>query len=449
MGYDLVALLFTLAGGIAILLLPRKWVILPLFLVAFFLTLGQKLVIFGLHFYMTRVLMLFGAARLILRPQMGGDKFKAIDKAMILWAVAGVVSYALLWQTPEALINRLGKAYDALGLYFLARGFIKSFADMERAIKILVIISLGVTVAMLIEKETGRNAFAVFGGVPEITEAREGNLRAQGAFLHPITAGTFGASLFPLFVSLGWGRKHKVLAVLGVAAATIITATSSSSGPVLAYLAGMVGLCAWPLRKRMRAIRWGMLFSAVALHLVMNSPVWGLIGRVKVLPGSTAYHREFLIDQFIQRFGEWWLVGTRSTQGWGPSFLVTTDVTNQYVRVGVDGGLITLLLFILVVGLCFRGVGRARKAFENQPDTERLCWALGASMFAHVVAFMGVAYFDQILVLWYTLLAMISRLASLSEASVASQKQELLKSRFLSAGLARRTPVGAVPNFRH
>jgi len=423
MGYELVAWPFTLTAALLMLVLPRRWAIVPLFLVAFFLTLAQRVIIFGLNFPMTRLIILVGFVRLFLQSPNRHPKLDAIGKAMILWVIASITTYTLLWQSWGALINRLGVAYDALGLYFLVLGFVVDFEDIERVIKAFAFVSILIAVAMLVERATGRNAFAVFGGVPLVTDIREGRLRCQGAFLHPIMAGTFGAALFPLFVSLGWGRKHKVLAVLGVTAATIIMITSSSSGPLLSYLAGIVGFCMWPLRKRMRAIRWGILLAIIGLHAVMKAPVWALVGRASIVPGSTAYQRAFLIDQFIRRFGEWWLVGTTSTRDWGPWYLETQDLTNQYIRVGVDGGLITLALFILVVGLCFRAVGRARKAFENQPAMERLCWAFGVSLFVHMTAFMGVSYFDQVIVVWYAGLALISRLASLTENRALNQRE--------------------------
>ena len=38
-------------------------------------------------------------------------------------------------------------------------------------------------------------------------------------------------------------------------------------------------------------------------------------------------------------------------------------------------------------------------------------WALGSALFAHVVSFFGISYFDQTIVAWYALLAMISAAA--------------------------------------
>jgi hypothetical protein len=63
----------------------------------------------------------------------------------------------------------------------------------------------------------------------------------------------------------------------------------------------------------------------------------------------------------------------------------------------------------------FKGVGRVLMVWENQPFSVRIIpWVLGASLVAHCASFLSVAYFDQMLVFWYILLAMLSFLYSLS-----------------------------------
>lgn len=86
------------------------------------------------------------------------------------------------------------------------------------------------------------------------------------------------------------------------------------------------------------------------------------------------------------------------------------DVTNQYLAVGFGGGLVTMLLFILIIVLCFRAVGIAvRRTAGIESFSTRFCvWALGASLFAHALGFLSISYFDQNGVMWYLLLAMIS-----------------------------------------
>ena len=46
-------------------------------------------------------------------------------------------------------------------------------------------------------------------------------------------------------------------------------------------------------------------------------------------------------------------------------------------------------------------------------------WACSAALFANVVAFFGISYWDQTMVSWYTLLAIISALALVPKTKTA------------------------------
>jgi len=355
--------------------------------------------------------------RLVTRSELSAIKLNTIDKAIIYWTIACIITYTLLWQTSDAFINRLGLAYNTLGLYFLFRYIIRDFDDINRVIKMLAIIIVPLAVAMLLENATGRNLFSFFGGVPEVTWIRNGRLRCQGPFRSPILAGTFGATLIPFFVALWFDKKNlKTLSLIGFISATIITVTSASSGPAMAYLFAVIALAMWPFRIHMRTIRWGILFSLVLLHLIMKAPVWYLMARIGNLIGGTGWHRAYLIDQAIKYFNEWWLLGAKSTAHWMPYTLPNSDradITNQFIVEGVNGGLITMLLFIAIIVYCFKGLGRALQATEDYPFAERITlWSMGAALFAHTMTFFSVSYFDQIIVSWYLLLAMIATINS-------------------------------------
>jgi len=406
----LVALGVTLLAGMLMLLLPKRYVIVPFIVASIFIPIQQRIVIASLDFFMLRILILFGWARLVLRSEYYGLRFNALDKAMILWTITGIISYTFLWGTSQAFINRLGGSFDILGCYFLIRCLVRDFHEIRYTLKALAIICVPLAMVMLIEKATGRNAFAVFGGVSEFTIIRDGRLRCQGAFAHPILAGTFGASLLPLFLAFWWqGKGDKMFALIGGLAVTIITFTSSSSGPIMTYAAGLAGFSLWPLRHNMYLIRWGMVYLVIALHLFMQAPVWALLARVTVVGGSTGYHRYYLFDEFIKHFNEWWLWGVKSTAHWGYHLF---DITNQFVRIGVDGGLITLILFVVLIVFCYKSLAQGLR-FSGIPRQERiLIWALGASLFAHLVSFWGVSYFDQIIVALYILLAIISTIGN-------------------------------------
>ena len=411
------ALACTLLAGMLILVLPRKLALSPLLVAAIFIPMQQRIVIASIDFYMLRLLLLFGCVRVFLRSEYGNLMLQLVDGVIILFSISGTLFYSLLWGTSEAVTYRLGMAFDILSAYFLFRCMITDWPGLLIAIKVLAFVCVTVALAMLVERITAHNLFAIFGGVPETTVMRDGRLRCQGAFAHPILAGTFGATLLPMILALWWQRDvSRWIPVIGSIAATVITVTSSSSGPVLSWMAAVGAMCLWPLRHRLSIIRLGIVYTLIGLHFVMDAPVWALFMRVKVFGASTSYHRFHLFDQFINHFDDWWVMGVKSTEEWGYYLF---DVTNQFVRIAVDGGLVTFILFLAVIWLSFSNAGRALR-MQPSHATQRLIWGLGAALFAHVVSFMGVSYFDQIIVIWYMLLAMITTVSALKPVLIAT-----------------------------
>ncbi len=404
------SLTLILLMGILILFLEKpRSIVIPVLIGSFFITEMQRIVIASLDFNMMRILLIFGWIRIILRGETRGFRVNRIDSLIILYAVSKVLFYSLQWRTSAAFINGLGGMYTLLGFFFLFRAVVRGLEDIIWVFKVLAVICVPIALAMFLEYLTHQNIFAVFGGVPSITIVREGRLRGQAAFSHPILAGTFGATLLPLFTVL-WLREagKKSLFIIGTAAAFAITFFSSSSGPVISLAAGILGVALWPLRRSMGAVKWGVVAMLVLLQIVMKAPVWALIARVGVVGGSTGYHRFALLDNFIRRFGEWFLLGTRSTAHWGWGL---QDVTNQYVRIGVNGGIVTLLLFLSIIYFCYKAIHKSLLSFTERWQ-KYTAWALGSALFAHLVSFIGVSYFDQIIVSWYLLLAMISTVES-------------------------------------
>lgn len=389
-------------SAILILALPKKYVIVPLLAGGLLLPDSLRIVVFGLHLFSFRLLLLAALIRLAVRRDLRLGKMMTIDKLVLAGAFSNAIAFSLLWGV-GAVVNRLGLLYSTLGAYFLLRTLIRDKHDLLRTIKVLAIILVIIACGMLGEKVTGRNVFAIVGS-PELSNVREGRIRAQGPFGHAIIAGTVGAVLLPVFAGMWWQGRGRLFAGIGAVAATVMTVTSASSTPVMAYAAAMFGLMLWPVRRYLRWLRWALVFSIVALQVAMKAPVWFLLARISGVTGGSGWHRAMLIDNFVHRFGDWWLIGTRDNATWGYDMW---DAVNAYVGAGQAGGLITFVLYVAVFVYAYKRLGHSRQLAVASFRDEFLIWAIGCSLFSNTVAFFGIAYFDQSVLAWYTLLAMI------------------------------------------
>jgi hypothetical protein len=420
-------LLLVLIVGVLILVRPRSKIIAPLIAAFILMPMDQILLIGGMHFPMLRFLALFGIARLVREKLSSGCKIfnggiNKIDLAVISFAIVTALAGIVLFREWGALIFQLGNIYTIFSVYFLLRYLVRDERDIIRTFRTLAYVAALVAVVMTWEMTTGRNPYALLGGAQAADYAtaiaRAERFRARGCFMHPILAGTFGAILLPLFVLL-WqsGKKNRALAAVGIVSATVITLASNSSTPILAYAGGVLALCLWPVRNWMRVLRWVAVIAIVSLHIVMKAPVWHLIARIDISGGSSSYHRFMVVDQCIQHLSDWWLVGVKSTSEWGWEMW---DTANQYVSVCDGSGLLAFILFLATIVYGFTYLGKARRDAGNRKQ-QIVLWALGAALFANVVAFMGISYVDQIQVVWYGLLAAISA------AAVAGPKRESIQ----------------------
>jgi hypothetical protein len=409
-------LALALALCVLIMLLPRRYAVLPFVAMVCWMTMGQRLLVFDLNFTMARVLLACALLRVMLRGELKVRPLGSLGTTLVLWVLVSIVTYTLLLGTSAALVNRLGLAFDALGMYFVFRSLIRDIKDLRTAVRCMAWVIVPLASSILIERQTLNNPFAALGGVPPETLVREGVPRCQGPFAHPILAGAFGSAVLPLFIGL-WSKatRDRALALAGIVSACTIVFAAASSGPLLASAIGVLGSAMFAVRQHMRTVRWSLVGMLVVAQVAMAAPVWFLLARVGVFGGSTGYHRAILIDHAINNFSSWWLVGTESTAQWGYYMF---DITNQYVLIGVNGGIVSLALFVALIAVGFSQVGRAVAARpgDGQSDERRLSWSLGASLVVHATNYISVPYFDQNIVNWYLLLAMISSAAALGAA---------------------------------
>ena len=392
---------------------PRKYGIVALICCTFLVPRGQEVLFLGAHFYVRQILVLAGFIRVAMDKFRIAGGLNTIDKLFLAWVFYRVFA-ATVTNWPGGTMEQLAFLMQAICGYFLFRYLLRSEKDIITAARALAVVAAILGASMLYEHRVAVNLFGTYlGGVPAIPLIRDGTARAQATFGHSILAGCFGATLIPLFVWL-W-KENRWFAVLGITGSTLMVFSTVSSTPLLAYVAGIFGLLLWPLRRSMRALRWGILFAVLGMSVLMNAPVWFVISHVDVVGGSGGYDRAFLLDTCFRHFWDWWLIGTNRMGSWGYDMW---DMSDQFVAEAETGGLIALICFIVMIAKCFGRLGSLRKRVK--PKQQWLFWCLGAVMLSHIFAYFGVAYWDQTQIWWFAFLAMIS--AATLQAATPSLK---------------------------
>ncbi len=415
----------------------RRKAIVPLFVAACAIPMAQRLIIFGADFTMLRILIVGYFARVMIRGEFRSIGWNRLDTAMLLWSICGTAVTFLASGSLQDFVFRLGWSFDMLGMYFVGRLLIRSWSDVKFAASALAVLSLPVAILFAVEWVTAYNIFSVFGDVPAETVVRGGRLRCQGAFSHPILAGTFWAASLPLIWTL---RKDKnFLMRLGTIDCLFIVAACSSSTAILSVLVAVTGVALFPWRRHRTRMWIGLFVLLMSLHVVMKAPVWHLMSRVDFTGGSTGWHRFAIFDAFVKNFSEWYLAGEPDPLSWGVWEM--QDVTNMYVVQGVTGGLLTLIAFLLVLIFAFGNVGRAlnTRSIARSLKHQWICWCIGVAIFVHAITFLGVFYFGQMIVMLYLELSLASCVYSFARRDSWKQRA---KNRVLEAQRPRREIVG-------
>jgi hypothetical protein len=406
---------------------------------------GQQIYFAGVHLFVPRILILVALVRVAFtNPNSPNSRFAGglnpVDTVFILWVIVRAITFIIVFRGDSgAIIYQGGFVWDVLGGYILLRMLIQTEDDIVRVVKLFAVVVVVCGLTMLNEKLRGQNVFGYLGSIPVVSEIREGAIRAQGPFAHPILAGTFGVTLVPLFWWLWYSRKSRVLAALGFIGSTLMMFSCASSTPLFAYLAAFIGLAFWPFRNRMRTFRWGVAFAIITLHMIMKAPVWFLIAHVDLIAGNSGYHRAELIDQCIRHFSDWWLIGTNLSSTWGFDMW---DLSNQFVAEAETGGLITFIFFVLIISRSYSRIGRARKIVENQSTQEWFMWFLGVALFTHIVSYFGISYFDNVKIYWCAFLAIV---AAATAPILATQKVEVEVPQILRPSKLRPSPAYRLP----
>lgn len=395
--------------AIVLLAVPRRWASVVFLIGVIFIPMGANVLLGPFSLYPLRILVLAGLLRCAVRREIPQMLPVPCDLLFGVFALLLAASSLFHEDFAETFINHTALSIDTVGTYFLFRTWIIDWKGLLFFMRSMLVFLVPLTLFMTIEYLTRRNLFHFVGGLPLESELREGSVRARGPFRHSILAGTFGGVSLPMAFAF-WHTAPR-LARFAVGLSLLVVYLSTSGGPIMTLGAVVVALALWRVRSRLSIIVRAALLGLVLLHIVMKAPVWYLIARIDV--GGGGYHRARLIDSAVQYFHEWWLAGTSYTRHWMPTGVTWsedhTDITNNFLRIGVIGGLSLMLTFMGFFRSSFKQLSAVLHSSDEDFDNYKYCaWCLGCSLFGHAVAMMSVGYYDQSTAVFYSLVAGIS-----------------------------------------
>ena len=401
--------------------IPQRHVLLSLILAVCFIPFDQRIIILNLDFTPARLLVVLTILRIFVRSEQRKIRWNLFDGMIFMWAMCGTAVYLIQWADFKAFVYRSGILFDIIGIYWICRQNIRSWDEVASISKILAMCALVSAILVFVERTTEHNPFVLLGKVT--TGVQRGRYRCHGSFQHPITLGLFWANLVPIFIGYAITNRSKISYWwAATAACVLIVIATGSSTPAITLLCVLLFLPLFYLRRYGKQIVLSFIAVILFLSIIMNKPIWHLVSRVRFIPGSTGWHRYLLINAAIEHFDEWALLGTRGTSHWGHGL---RDITNNYIRQGVDGGLITLLLFVIVLVMAIRICSKYSLLSAHRTE-QWLSWAFCTSVLGHCISCLGVSYFGKIPALLYLTFAVVVMVADKSRQYINSTSRQIV-----------------------
>ncbi len=381
-------------------------------------TAGSRLEFFDINLPVFRIVIIFTLIRLFILEK-ARIAFGPLDRAVVYLSFATITVSIFQPQLPGfGFVFTVGNTINGAGSYFVFRALISNSADLSFFLKSVAIVFVPISLGMLYEQLSGRNVFAIMGGISEHSLIRNERIRSQGPFNHPILAGTIGASIAPL--ALWLYSQNKIVSLTLILHSLTIVFASSSSGPVVSYLVAIGTFLFFRFRHTISYIPLFLFFGYLFLAAFMTRPPYYLLAHIDLASGSTGWYRAALIEATIEHFDEWWLKGVYYTRHWidgqpgiNPDQI---DVTNQFVAYCIGGGLIGLILYLNVNYSVYRLV-RDTSLQRLDHNSAKLIWATFSTFVCFLTATISVSFFGQALVFFWFSVALVQTFSTPNQVS--------------------------------
>lgn len=394
---------------------PKRYAALALIAGVLFLPQGVAINIAGINVFALRFIETATFIRAIKNRELSSIGFNRIDRLLLILYPLSATIFVL--RSSVDIVYQLGVAIDALLLYFSFRSLITTVKEFRQLLSDLVLILVPYAIAVLLEAITRINPFTYIDPGIFSDWTRNDRLRCTGSFRHPSLLGSFGATFVPLYIALYIDRTNRARAVVAIICCLILVVASNSGGPLNCLLFALVSYALWPLRKRMAMVRISLVVAITLLGFIMKAPIWYLPSKASAFSGGTGWHRSYLMEMAANHFDLWWFAGMdiKNTADWFPYQLLATggaDITNQYLVFGFTSGITSVILLLMLITRAYGAIGRHLATLESGAIIDlpkrHITWALGATLTAHIVNWLGIAYFDQSIAIWMLHLSAIS-----------------------------------------
>jgi hypothetical protein len=346
--------------------------------------------------------------------------FGKIDKLVLSLWIWSILATALAGADAPQQTEIIGKGFDTVLMYFVARIAIRGPKDLPGLYVGLAISAVVLGIVGAIETNTTQSPYSSMSGYTVWTsqfekgdEFRYGFLRAKGSTATHIY---FGMAMMVILGMLWALREYagmKFFNLVSIPAAVIAALSSMSSGPWLGCIELFV---INSFVRRVSLIRPALkliVLAFVAMELLSNRHFYNLIDYIALDP-ATAWYRTRLLEVAVSQWRDYWIVGVGSDWPHHWAALVDgrqhIDVVNHFLIVALSGGIPAAFMYISTHVIAVRMV---INAWRDDSDNARrqLLFGMAATLVALDISSMSVGLFGPVLLLSNILLGATVSLA--------------------------------------
>jgi len=338
-----------------------------------------------------------------------------VDKLILFVWLYSLFASMVSDASTAQLIQMIGRFFDTILMYFIARWSLQSEDDIKAlyvplAITAIVMGGIGcyetVTTYSPYSQMISYRAWSWINKPPEF---RYGFLRAQASTSVPIYFGMAMMLIVGMLWSLKVYVKNKFFHFLAVLCAVLGTLSSMSSGP---WIGCFMLFALGAYQKNIKYIKpslYLLLFFAVFVEVASNRHFYNMIDYI-ALNSQTAWYRTRLIEIAVGHLHEFWLLGFGSDwpHHWAAELdgRKHIDVVNHFLIVALSGGLPAMLGYIL--SHCF-AVKMAIKSWKKSTEysQKKLIFIITATLVALDLSSLSVGLYGPPLLISFVLLGIV------------------------------------------